>query len=73
MIEKVRDVVVGNIEVPEAVKEICPTPRPSPPRDVVLHFARGKRGGRADLCIKPRRRDRRGCLDRGGQASQYNE
>ena len=39
VIEKVGDVVVGNIEVAEAVKEICSTARSRPTRYVVLSLS----------------------------------
>src|ERR1041384_788564 len=42
VIEKVCDVVVGNIEVAEAVKQIRSTARPRPARDVELGLAAGE-------------------------------
>ena len=53
VVEKIRDAVVGNIEVAEAVKEIRSTTGPGATRNVVLSLACWRRRRNGHMRVKP--------------------
>ena len=53
VIEKVRNVVVRDIEVPEAVKQIWAASRSGPARDVELRLSSWRRRRQGDLRVEP--------------------
>src|SRR4029077_6102416 len=54
VIEKVRDVVVGNIEVPEAMEQVHATPWPGSTRDIVLDRSGSRSRREIDLRVQSR-------------------
>src|SRR6185312_2835006 len=72
VIEEVRDVEIGDVEITKAMEQVgstCPT-RASSTRDVELRLSAWKSDRRTDLCVKARPGDGGSRLDRGSQASK---
>ena len=57
VIQKVRDVVVGNVEIAEAVKEIRSAPWPGAACDVVLYLSWRRSWRKVDLRVESGRRN----------------
>jgi hypothetical protein len=68
--EKIRDVVVRDVEVPEAMEQISTTSWPRPACDVVLRLSAWKSDRWTDLRIQTSACDRRSRLHQVGLTSE---